>query len=107
MRHRGYLPKEELKTRSQLAKVVHRKPFLQGSLVNGAFKCGRNNCWCAKAKRGHAKCYLSIRIDKKRKMVYVPKACEKQAREWVKTYKEINKAIAKVSKYCLDRLKKE
>ena len=50
---------------------------------------------------------LGSSIDKKRKMVYVPKACEKQAREWVKTYKEINKAIAKVSKYCLDRLKKE
>jgi len=105
MRHRGYLPKEELKTRSQLAKVVHRKPFLQGSLVNGTFKCGKSNCRCAKAKRGHVKCYLSIRIGGKRKMVYVPKPHEKQVREWVKTYKGISKGTAKISEYCLRRIK--
>lgn len=107
MRHRGYYPKEERRMRSQLAKAVHRKSFLRGSLVKSAFKCGRDNCWCAKADKGHVKCYLSIRIGGKRKMIYVPKTHEKQVREWIKTYKGISKGTAKVSEYCLRRIKQE
>jgi len=105
MEHRGYLSEEERNERSELAKVVHREPFLQGSMVKRAAKCGKNNCWCAKAEKGHVSCYLSIRIGLKRKMVYIPQSCEKQVREWVMTYRQINKRIAKVSKYCLGRIK--
>ena len=107
MQHRGYLPKEELQTRSQLAKIVHRKPFLRGSLVKMVSRCGKDNCWCAKADKGHVSYYLSIRIGSKRKMIYVPDTHKKQVREWVKTYKEINKGIAKVSKHCLARFREE
>lgn len=105
MRHRGYLPKEERDARSELARIVHREPFLQGSMVKRAAKCGKNNCWCAKANRGHVSCYLSIRIGSKRRMVYIPQSYEGQVREWVMTYRQINKRIAKVSKYCLERIK--
>lgn len=107
MKHRGYLEVDERQARSRLAKIVHQQPFLQGSLIDSTFKCGKkNNCWCAKAKEGHPACYLSIRVGKKRKMIYIPKDCEKQIREWVKTYREINRSIAKVSKCCLDRFRK-
>ena len=106
MRHRGYLPKDELKQRSRLAKAVHRKPFLQGSIVKTTSQCGKENCWCAKTGKGHPACYLSIRVGAKRKMIYIPKKHEKQIREWVKTYKEITKGITKISKSCLDRFKK-
>jgi len=107
MRHRGYLQKEERETRSRLAKMVHRKPFLQGSIVKTHSQCGNNNCWCAKAEKGHHKCYLSIRIGSKRKMVYIPATHKKQVCEWVRTYKEITKSVAKISKNCLDRLRGE
>jgi len=30
---------------------------------------------------------------------------EKEAREWVMTYRQMNKQIAKISKHCLERLK--
>ncbi len=107
MRHRGYINHEERHLRSRLAKTVHRKPFLQGSLVDSTFKCGKDNCWCTKADKGHAACYLSTRLGIKRKMVYIPKPKQKQAYEWVKNYKEITKDISKISKHCLERLKQE
>jgi hypothetical protein len=105
MEHRGYFSLQERVTRSELAKLVHRKPFLQGSIVKRTSRCGKDNCWCAKEGGGHTACYLSIRIGGKRKMVYIPQSLEKDAREWVMTYRQINKQIAKVSKYCLDRIK--
>jgi len=104
---RGHLAAEERHIRSQLAKLVHRKEFLVGSLVDSTFKCGKDSCWCTTARKGHPACYLSILVDGKRKMVYVPKDKEKQVREWVKTYKEISKKMAKVSKCCLKRFREE
>ncbi len=107
MRHRGYLPVEERQERSRLMRLIHQEPFLRGSLVDSAFKCGKANCWCATAKKGHPACYLSILVGSKRKMIYVPKDQEKQVRNWVKNHKEIIKGIMKVSRHCLDRFKKE
>jgi hypothetical protein len=107
MRHRGYLTAQERQERSRLAQLVHQEPFLRGSLIDSTFKCGKHNCWCSKSSEGHPACYLSIRIGSKRKMIYVPKGQEKQAREWVKNHKEIIKGITTVSKCCLARFKKE
>lgn len=107
MRHRGYLIPEERRERSQLARLVHREPFLRGSLVESAFKCGKDNCWCSKSNKGHPVCYLSIRVGSKRKMIYVPKEQEKKIRGWVKNHKEIIKRVTAVSRYCLDSFKRE
>lgn len=103
---RGKLSAAERKVRSQLAKAVHRNPFLQGSIVKTASKCGKDNCWCAKSKEGHPACYLAIRVGSKRKMVYVPAGQEKQVREWVKNYREITRDIEKVSRYWLNRFER-
>ena len=107
MKDSGYLTVQERQERSRLTQLVHEEPFLRGSLVDSTFKCGKDNCWCAKSIKGHPACYLSIRIGSKRKMIYVPKEQEKQMREWVKNHKEIIKRITTVSKYCLARFKKE
>jgi hypothetical protein len=106
MRYRGSMAVEERQERSRLAQLVHQEPFIRGSLVESTFKCGKDNCWCAKAEKGHPACYLSVRVGSKRKMVYVPKAQEKQIREWVKNHKEIIERITKVSRYCLSHFKR-
>ena len=104
---RGHLVAEERNIRSQLARLVHRKEFLLGSLVDSTFKCGKDSCWCTKARKGHPACYLSILVGEKRKKIYVPKDKEKHIRELVKNYKEITKSLAKISKYCLKRFREE
>lgn len=105
MKHRGYFSSPEREARSKLTKIVHQEPFLQGSIVKRTAKCGKYNCWCAKESTGHPACYLSIRIGQKRKMIYIPRSFEKEAQEWVMTYRQINKQIARVSKHCLERIK--
>ena len=107
MRHRGNMTTQERAQRSQLAKIVHQEPFVQGSLVDSTFKCGKENCWCSKSVKGHPACYLSIRVGSKRKMVYVSKQKEKQMRKCVKNYQEIIKYMTAVSACCLERFKKE
>lgn len=101
MSNRGDMTRQEKRDRSRLVQLVTQKPFLQGSLVDSTLKCGKENCWCRKAPKGHKACYLSIRVGSKRKMIYVPKEHEKQIRECVKNNKEIMKRIATISQCCL------
>ncbi len=103
---RGNMSGDEREARSQLAKAVHRKPFVQGSIVKTLSKCGKDNCWCAESDKGHPACYLAIRVGSRRKMMYVSANQEKEVREWVKNYREIMKSIAKVSRYWLDRFER-
>lgn len=105
MRHRGNMTAQERQERSRLAQLVHRESFLQGSLVDSKIKCGKSNCWCSGAKKGHSACYLSIRVGNKRKMIYVPKEYEKKVRGWIKNYQDIAKHMAAISQCCLIRLK--
>lgn len=105
MGSRGYYSREERELRSELAKKVHHRGFIRAGLVKMKRKCGNVNCRCEREGKKHESYYLSMRIGQKRKMVYVPASMEKEVKEWVKTYKEINKGIDKASEYCLKRLK--
>lgn len=107
MEHRGYLPREEREVRSRLAKIVHRKPFIRGSIVKMDRRCGKRNCWCAKEKNGHSSYYLAARVGTKRKLIYIPRKCEERMREWVGTYKQMNKGINNITQWCIKRLIKE
>ncbi len=105
MRHRGHLKTEERHERSQLSKMLHGKFFVCGTLVTSSRKCGRTGCWCSKGEGGHISTYLSVKVGKKWKMVCVPKDKQKQAKEWVRNYKEICERMIKVSNSCLEKIK--
>jgi len=104
MIHKGNLYKEELAIRSQLAKLIHRKLFVYGSMVTSERKCGKVNCRCHK-RRGHVSSYLSVRVGKKRKMIFVPQSMVAQVRQWIQAYKEINKGIVRITEISIQRLK--
>jgi len=50
MRHRGKLRGDELTWRSRAAMLVHRKPFVYGTIVTSKRKCGNTNCKCKKER---------------------------------------------------------
>jgi hypothetical protein len=105
MGYGGYFSKEERTARSQAAKLVHRSAFVYGSIVTSERKCGKENCRChQKGESGHVSSYLSVRIGKQRKMIFIPKKMLGKARGWVKAYKELSQYILKISEKCLDRL---
>lgn len=104
--YRKYIPKEEKEFRSRLAKLVHREEFVYGSIVTSNRKCGNPKCWCKKKKSyGHESSYLSVQTGKGRKMIFIPKDMVKKVQGWVKTYKEINQKIIKISNSCVERVR--
>jgi hypothetical protein len=106
MRHRGFLPSKERQVRSRLAKIVHRRPLLIGSLVSMLRVCGKAGCKCAQGEL-HPGLYLSLRVGEKRKMIHVPQSLEAQVRQWVDTYQEVWRLMEKVSEACYRRFFQE
>ena len=108
MRHRGKLRGGELSLRSRAALLVHRKPFVYGTIVTSKRKCGNPNCKCKREKDGgHVSSYLSVRVGKDRRMIFIPVRMLSKVREWTKTHKEISGHILKISESCLERIKEE
>ena len=106
MRHRGYFSAEERQIRSKLTQIVSQKGIIRAGIVKMTRRCGKLNCWCAKGK-GHVSYYLSMREASKRKMVYIPASMEAKVREWVGSYKKVNKAIDRLSAYRLKQIRQE
>jgi len=106
MRHRGYLPAQERQARSRLAKLLHQKPLLIGSLVSMSRVCGKPGCKCTQGEL-HPGLYLSLRVKEKRKMIHVPQSLEAKVRQWVGTYQEVWRLMEKVSETCYQRFFRE
>ena len=106
MRHRGQFSAAERKVRSALAKLVHDRRLLRGSLVTMARTCGNPRCKCARGEK-HVSLYLSIRVKGGRKMIYVPSAWEERVRLWVGAYREVDALVDEVSAACLERFLRE
>jgi len=106
MVHRAKMPAHERSARSRLAKLLHESPLLCGTIIQMSRTCGKDGCKCARGEK-HVSGYLSIRLDDKRKMVYVPPELEDAVRERVDAYREAKALINEVSRMCLDAFLKE
>jgi hypothetical protein len=103
MKHRGKFTQKDRQARSQLTKLVGGRRLLQGSLVTMARTCGNPRCKCVTKGQKHVSLYLSIRGDKKRKMIFIPKKWEGTITQWVGNYKKANELIAAISACSLKR----
>jgi hypothetical protein len=106
MRHRVYFPSKERQVRSRLAKIVHQKPLLIGSLVSMPRVCGKPGRKCAQGEL-HPGLYLSLRVGQKCKMIHVPQSLETQVRQWVDTYQEVWRLMERGSEACYQRFFQE
>ncbi len=104
MQHRGQFSAEERQLRSRITQIMGQQRIMKAGIVKMTRKCGKTGCHCAEGK-GHVSYYLSMRVGKGRKMVYIPGGMEAQVREWVDGYKEISEAIDQLSAYSLKQLK--
>ena len=100
MRHRGHISAKERKKRSQLAKLLHGRRFLCGSLVTMARTCGNPGCKCMRGEK-HVSLYLAMKDGSKRKMIYIPRKWEQSISSWVQNYQNIKKLTDEVSQLCL------
>ena len=102
MRHRGHISAKERKKRSQLAKLLHDRRFLCGSLVTMVRTCGNPGCKCMRGEK-HVSLYLAMKDGSKRKMIYIPRKWEQSISSWVQNYQNIKKLTDEVSQLYLQR----
>lgn len=106
MRHRGGFSASERAARSALAKLVHDRRLLRGSLVTMSRTCGTAGCKCTRGQK-HVSLYLSIRVGGKRKMIYVPSQWEQTVRSWVQACQQAEGLVDEISAASLERFLSE
>jgi len=101
MKSRSGLPEKERRDRA--TQLIHDKPLIVGGLVEMARTCGKTNCKCTAGEK-HKSWYISMRHKGKRKMIHVPRACEKEIFEGIKAYQEIGEQMGIISDASLERI---
>jgi intergrase/recombinase len=79
--------------------------FIHANLVNVVRSCGNKNCKCITKGKKHISLYLTTtRKDGVRKMIYIPKKLEEEAKQMVTRYFKIRDIIKTVSDINLKRV---
>jgi hypothetical protein len=90
----------ERHARSRVIQHIADSRLLRGSLVSMARTCGKAGCHCQQGEK-HVSLYLAVRLDNRRKMIYVPPAMEDLVRGWVENAQEVDHLLDFVSQQCL------
>ena len=100
MKSRSQRPGDERHARSRAVKHIAENPLLRGSLVSMARTCGKTGCHCQQGEK-HISLYLSVRLNNRRRMIYVPPAMEDTVRGWVENAQEVDHLLEFISQRCL------
>lgn len=97
---RSQRPAGERHARSRAVQQIAENPLLRGSLVSMARTCGKAGCRCQQGEK-HTSLYLAVRLNNRRRMIYVPPAMEDQVRGWVENAREVDRLLDFISQQCL------
>jgi hypothetical protein len=102
MPSRSQLPARDRAARSRLQKLLGAgQPLARASLVTMARVCGKKNCHCALGQK-HVSLYLSTRLGKARKMLYVPPEFGTLARSLVENARAAEDLLEEMSQASLE-----
>jgi len=94
--------------RERRRRVARRIPDLEaviaGSLQNQRRRCGKEGCRCAKGELHGPYLYLSIRVGRRTRMIYVPAELADQVRQAVTVKVSVQAALAEISAINLELL---
>ncbi len=68
--------------------------------------CGKANCRCTRGQKHVSLCLVRSRGGRIEQL-HIPRAYEKQVRDWVKQYKDTKALLEKLSDLQWERLRKE
>ncbi len=94
---------QERSARSRLAQLLHDHEVVCGSVVSMARRCGKTGCRCEQGEK-HVSLYLSVKIEGKRRMVYIPSPLEESVSRSVDAYREVQRLTREVSAACVGRV---
>lgn len=106
MKSRSQRPPEERHARSRAVQLAAESPLLRGSLVSMARTCGKPSCRCQRGEK-HTSLYLAVRLDDRRRMLYVPPAMEDTVRGWVENAREVDRLLDFISQQHLKQFLQE
>lgn len=100
MKSRSQRPGDQRHARSRAVQHIAENPLLRGSLVSMARTCGKAGCHCQQGEK-HVSLYLSVRLNNRRRMIYVPPAMGNAVRGWVENAQEVDQLLDFISQQCL------
>lgn len=103
MSQRSARPATQRNARSHLAQLITQQPFLRGALVERARSCGKPTCRCQRGQL-HRSLYLAIRHRGQRALLYIPRALEQTARQWVDNGRRLRQQLRDLNQLQLDQL---
>lgn len=103
MPNRNRFGANERAARSRLAQLLHDHDLIKGSIVTMTRRCGKQGCRCTRGEE-HVSEYLSVKIEGKRRMVYIPDDMAEQVRQRVEAYREAERLTESVSGACVERV---
>ena len=103
MSQRSARPAPERNARSRVAQLITEQPFLRGSLVERARSCGKPTCRCQRGAL-HRSLYLAVRHRGQRALLYIPRALEQTARQWVENGRRLRQQLQDLNQLQLDQL---
>ena len=103
---RKRMGRDERAARSRLAQLLHEHEVIRGSVVSMARRCGKAGCRCERGEK-HVSLYLSVVIQGKRRMLYIPADLEQEVRARVQAYREVEQLTQAVSEACVGRVLEE
>jgi hypothetical protein len=89
-------------TRKRAARLLEKKPMIQGSLSEFLRTCGTPGCRCHHGGAKHAAVYLAIRHGNKRTSVFVPQSVLPYVQECVANHQHIQQALDIISRDCIE-----
>ena len=96
--------------RERRRRIVRQIPDLQeviaGSLQEQRRRCGKEGCRCARGELHGPYLYLSLRVGRRTRMLYVPAELSEQVRAGVSTSAAVESALAEISAINLELLKR-
>src|SRR5258708_27219607 len=96
--------------RNRRRRVARQLPDLEavisGSLQNQRRRCGKEGCRCAKGELHGPYLYLSLRVGKRTRMVYVPTELAEEVRRAVTVHAGVQAALAEISAINLQLLRR-
>ena len=95
----------ERQLRSQLAQLVSSAGLIRASLNPRDKVCGKPTCRCTRGQRHHS-LYLLRNQGAKRSQLFIPRALEPQAQQWVEAHHRLRELLDELSGIYWDKLQR-
>lgn len=106
--HMAELSLRQLRERRR--RIANQIPDLQavvaGSLQEQRRRCGKESCRCARGELHGPYLYLSLRVGRRTRMIYVPAELAERVRDAVRANTAVEEALAEISAINLELLKR-